>query len=212
METRKKRTIRQKILNVRICMIYRCTNPSFIYYKEYGGRGIKVCDEWLNNKESFYQWAMNNGYKEGLQIDRIDNNGNYEPSNCRWTTREQNNKNKRNNRYYTINGETHLMSEWCNLYNISFSMVRYRVDYLHWDIYRALTEQPHKVVKTATMNGITKPIYQWADEAGIARNTLRYRLKQGYSIEEALKKEDFVTNGNMIKRRMLLKEENKDPE
>jgi hypothetical protein len=64
----------------------RCFNSKCKEYKNYGGRGIKVCDEWKNNFVAFYNWAMTHGYKEGLSIDRIDNDGNYEPSNCQWLT------------------------------------------------------------------------------------------------------------------------------
>ena len=73
----------------------RCYNEKFLYYKNYGGRGIKICNEWLNNFEIFYIWAINNGYKENLTIDRINNDGNYEPSNCRWITRAEQNRNQR---------------------------------------------------------------------------------------------------------------------
>lgn len=73
----------------------RCYNPKFMYYSNYGGRGITICDEWLNNFKTFYEWAINNGYKEGLTIDRINNDGIYEPSNCRWITRAEQNRNQR---------------------------------------------------------------------------------------------------------------------
>jgi len=81
-------------------MISRCTNPNHVGYKNYGGRGITVCDEWINSLESFYKWAMNNGYEEGLTIDRINNDGNYEPSNCRWATYKQQANNKRTSPQY----------------------------------------------------------------------------------------------------------------
>lgn len=73
----------------------RCYNPNFIYYCNYGGRGITICDEWKNDFSKFYEWAINNGYEEGLTIDRINNDGNYEPINCRWITRAEQNKNQR---------------------------------------------------------------------------------------------------------------------
>ena len=78
----------------------RCYNVHFKQYKDYGGRGIKVCDEWLYNFKAFYDWSIENGYSPELQIDRINNDGNYEPNNCRWVTRKVNMNNTRRNRKY----------------------------------------------------------------------------------------------------------------
>lgn len=73
----------------------RCYYPNWKSYKDYGGRGIRISDEWINNPERFIEWGLSNGYKSGLEIDRINNNGNYEPANCRWITRLMNAKNTR---------------------------------------------------------------------------------------------------------------------
>jgi hypothetical protein len=83
----------------------RCLVPNCKNYKDYGGRGIKVCDEWIVF-DSFMNWALTNGYKDDLFIDRIDTNGNYEPSNCRFVTRKENNNNRRDNYKITFNGTT----------------------------------------------------------------------------------------------------------
>lgn len=96
----------------------RCENPNRKKYKDYGARGIRVCEEW-QDAGKFCEWALNNGYKEGLQLDRINNDGNYEPLNCRWVTPKENSRNRRNTVYLTLNGETKCVAEWCETLNIS---------------------------------------------------------------------------------------------
>ena len=98
-------------------MKQRCENPKSKSYKNYGGRGIRVCNEWKNNFQSFYDWAINNGYNENLNgndctIDRISVNGNYEPTNCRWVNKKFQANNKRNNHFISYRGETHTIAQW----------------------------------------------------------------------------------------------------
>ena len=111
------------ILQQKLCdMKRRCYNPEEKFYKDYGGRGIKVCDEWMDKKEghsNFQKWAVENGWEKGRSIDRIDVNGNYEPNNCRWATPEEQANNRRNNNYVTINGVTKTTSEWARQIGIS---------------------------------------------------------------------------------------------
>lgn len=104
-------------------MMHRCYNQKNQKYPIYGARGIKICDEWKNNYDSFYQWSINNGFKLGLSIDRINNNGNYEPSNCRWTTKKQQMNNTSRNRYLTFNNETHTLAEWSEILNIKYGTI-----------------------------------------------------------------------------------------
>lgn len=90
----------------------RCTNTNYKTFYLYGGRGIKVCEEWFHSYEAFKQWAIRNGYQEGLTIDRIDVNGNYEPTNCRWVSNIEQARNKRNTIFLEYNGERKSISEW----------------------------------------------------------------------------------------------------
>lgn len=193
--------IRARILNVRNSMIKRCYDESSGSYRIYGGRGIKVCDEWLNDKESFYHWALTNGFEKGLQIDRIDVNGNYEPSNCRWVTSKVNNNNRRDNRIFEIDGVTHTLSEWCDIYNIDLEAVRGRVNDCKWDIERALTT-PLKKTKYYVVDGERNTINGFCKKLGLCPATVRQRMKYGYSIEEALSDENFMHNGNRTKRKL----------
>lgn len=108
----------KELFNVWQSMKSRCENPNRSNYHRYGGRGIEVCDEW-HSAESFVKWALSNGYQRGLQLDRIDNDGNYCPENCRFVTPKENSRNRRNTKYLTINSEIKCVSEWCESIKIS---------------------------------------------------------------------------------------------
>lgn len=95
----------------------RCNNSKSKFYKNYGGRGIKICEEW-GEFIAFRDWSLLNGYSDNLSIDRINNDGNYEPSNCRFTTHSIQNRNKRNNVYIKINEETKTLTDWAEMLNI----------------------------------------------------------------------------------------------
>lgn len=116
--------IHRKLLSTFNAMKQRCYNPNHSNYKNYGARGIKICEEWLNNRQSFYEWSYNNGFNPNLgafecTIDRIDINGNYEPSNCRWVSMLQQQHNRRNNKNVTINGITKTKAEWAKEFNVT---------------------------------------------------------------------------------------------
>lgn len=97
----------------------RCYNANCPAYKNYGGRGITICDEWLKDSRAFVKWALANGFRDGLSIDRIDNDGPYAPWNCRWVDNKVQMNNTRINVHLTINGETHTKSEWADKVGIS---------------------------------------------------------------------------------------------
>ena len=105
-------------------MIQRCTNKKNPAFKDYGGRGIFVCERWLNSFENFY---ADMGDSNGLQIDRINNNGNYEPGNCRWTTCKQNCRNRRNSRLIEFGGETKCVTEWAEHFSVCSKSLSYRI-------------------------------------------------------------------------------------
>lgn len=104
----------------------RCYNKQNVRYDRYGGRGIKVCEEWLNNFQSFYDWAISNGYSDDLTIDRIDNDGNYEPSNCRWSTVKEQCNNRSSNINITIGNATKSLMSWCEIFNVDYKKVQAR--------------------------------------------------------------------------------------
>lgn len=118
----------------------RCYNPNSINYKNYGERGITICDEWKISFEAFRNWSLENGYEDRLTIDRIDVNGDYCPENCRWATRTQQANNKRNNRIISYNGETHTMFEWAKIVGIDPDVLEKRLNSKNYTVERALTE------------------------------------------------------------------------
>ena len=133
-------TIRSRFYWTWVALKDRCNNPKNPGYSRYGGRGIKVCKEWQNSYQAFYD-DMYSNYKHGLTIDRIDNNGNYAPENCRWATRAEQAMNTRNvdraNRY-TYNGETKTVREWAESFGIKRTTLDMRLRTYKWSIERAL--------------------------------------------------------------------------
>lgn len=125
---RKKGERKPRLYSIWDNMKQRCYNPNHTGYHLYGGRGITVCDEWKNDFQAFYDWAMANGYEDNLQIDRIDNDGNYEPRNCRWVTPIENSNNRRNNTMIEYKGYVRTISEWAKITGIPAGKIskRYR--------------------------------------------------------------------------------------
>lgn len=117
----------------------RCYDKNNNRYARYGARGITICDEWLNDKDVFCRWALENGYAQGLTIDRIDNNGNYCPENCRWSTPKEQMLNFSNNVPITYNGETKTITQWADSLNMNRTTLHNRLRYYHWSVEKALT-------------------------------------------------------------------------
>ena len=122
----------------------RCYDPNDKDYKNYGERGVCVCDEWRSNFQAFQDWAYSNGYKENLTIDRIRVNGNYEPCNCRWASTIEQNNNKRTNRLITIANKTMTVAMWARERGINVQTVKTRL-YSGWSELEALEFVERKI-------------------------------------------------------------------
>lgn len=164
-------------------MINRCELPSTRHYGRYGGRGIKVCEEW-HIFSNFYKWAIENGYDEDAPrgqytIDRINNDGDYTPDNCRWITQAEQCLNKSNNRFIEIDGEIHTVLEWCNILKLDRSFVNNRINQYHWDEKRALLEpkcakyMPHYI----EIDGVVHTLQEWCKINGIKPTTASCRIR-----------------------------------
>lgn len=126
---------------------YRCFNPNCEYYHHYGGRGIIICDEWRDNFLVFYEWSLKHGWEKGLEIDRIDNEGPYAPWNCRWTTRCEQNNNKRNNHLIEYNGRSQTMTQWAKELGMNVTTLKSRINQRGWSIEDAFTKPVRKIDK-----------------------------------------------------------------
>ena len=113
------------LFNVWRNMKERCENKSYKSYENYGGRGVKVCNEW-KEFSVFYEWAMDNGYERGLSIDRIDNDGGYNPANCRWVKMRTQSRNRRTNVVLEYDGEKHCLADWAKILGINRNTIGWR--------------------------------------------------------------------------------------
>jgi hypothetical protein len=126
--TYKNRETTNRKKNLRLYAIWkaikwRCYREKSNSYQLYGGRGIKMCDEWKDSYEAFYQWSMSHGYADDLTIDRINTNGNYEPDNCRWITKKEQSRNTRRNIVIKYHGEEKTLPEWCDVLGLPYARV-----------------------------------------------------------------------------------------
>ena len=193
------RSKNKRLYNVWASMKSRCLNKNNPAYPRYGGRGITICDEWMNNFSSFARWAYENGYMDDAKrgdctLDRIDSNGNYEPLNCRWVSFNIQNNNRRDNVLIEHNGVTHTMAEWSRIVGISTKVLHYRLKH-GYSVDEALSlplnsyKNGQSRFKTITLNGETHSLSEWSRITGICVSTISYRLKRGFTNEECLSKE-----------------------
>lgn len=139
------------LTNTRLYSIFghmkqRCYDKNSARYHCYGGRGITICEEWRNDFQTFYDWAMSHGYADNLTIDRIDVNGNYEPSNCRFVTIKEQENNRSNNRLITYNGMTKTLSQWASISGLSYGTFYHRIK-RGWSFEDCLTAKKGEKIK-----------------------------------------------------------------
>ena len=135
---------KDRLYKIYVHMCRRCYYKKYEFYHRYGGRGITVCDEWLNSYEKFKKWALANGYKEDAPkgectLDRIDVNGNYEPNNCRWVNNKSQANNRTNNRVITYRNETHTLAEWSEILGIKYETLAARLNKYKWSVEQAFS-------------------------------------------------------------------------
>lgn len=177
-----------RIYNIWSNMKQRCYNEKSQAYHSYGGRGIIVCSEW-HDFNNFYKWAISHGYSDNLTIDRINVNGNYEPSNCRWISRAEQNKNRRDNVWLTYRNETYLQSEWEKIKGYKRGVIGNRLK-RGWSVEQAITisvgNYYGKETKQYTINGVTYSQRELCRVYNIPESTFRNRLKRGLTVEQAI--------------------------
>lgn len=187
------------IYNCWIHMHQRCQNPDCEEYVNYGGRGISICSEWYDF-QNFYEWAKSSGYSSDLTIDRIDNNGNYEPDNCRWTTMEVQENNKRNNHFIKYQGESMTISQCAKKAGVSRNALNYRLmkgmtaDEAVAEIKdKEANPEKYDRHRYVTYKGNKMTITECAKQLGISKRQLTYYVVQkGMSADKAVEYIQFL--------------------
>lgn len=183
---------KEKLFNTWCSMKKRCYNPKHKSYKYYGGRGIIICDEWINSYEVFRCWSLANGYAEKLSIDRKNNDGNYEPSNCRWVTDKVQHNNTRANHPLTYNGVTKNVTQWAEELGVSDSAIFQRIS-KGWSVDKIFTK-PFLGQQKLEYNGLKLTINEWAKKLNIRRALIDQRLKRNWTVEQTLFTKPDKTN------------------
>jgi len=172
----------------------RCYQKSHRSYIDYGGKGLTVCAAWKEDFNTFYNWAVENGWQQGLTIDRIKNSMGYSPDNCRWATQAEQNRNTKRNIWLTAFGETRCLVDWLNDKRcvVARTAVMQRIFILKWEAEKALTtpsmnynrSERLNAIKTE-YNGVVKNLLDWCIELNLDYLLMRGRLYQGWSPKDA---------------------------
>lgn len=188
--------IHSRLNRIHNCMKERCYNPKKRGFKNYGGRGITICNEWLNSEKvngnctkgylAFKTWALSHGYADNLSIDRIDNSKGYSPGNCRWVTRKIQQNNRRGNRLITYKGQTKTLKQWCEILNLNYCTITTRIYTCHWSVEKAFETKGNARLHLVTYKGETKTLKEWCETLGLYYNTIVCRItKLNWSVEKA---------------------------
>lgn len=181
----------QRLYRIFFAMKRRCYNPNNNKYKIYGARGIRICDEWVNNKKEFMRWAVNNGYRADLTVDRIDVNGNYEPNNCRWITLKEQNLNRRNNIKIKYNDNEYYLGELSNLLGIKYWTLYARLKRYNFDGNRLFSSDKQTNLKE-TKTG-QRYIYKNNNSYSVEFKGKYYGSKK--TLQDAIKLRDKILKG-----------------
>src|ERR1700748_3622937 len=160
----------------------RCYNKKHTHYDRYGGRGIRVCERWINSYDNFILY-MGGPPPPRHTIERIDNEGNYNPSNCRWATQKEQAQNRRNTVAIAFNGETMCLTEWAKKLNIGVTTLHWRIFKRKWPIEKAFISG-NSQQKMITHNGKTQSLVDWSRQVGIKKPTIAYRINAGWPLEK----------------------------
>lgn len=173
---------KQRLRSIYSGMKSRCYNKNSINYKYYGGRGISICDEWMESFDNFYHWALINGYDDELTIDRIDSNKNYNPNNCKWSTKREQSYNRSMSVKLTLKGRTMHMTEWAEELGIDKKTLswRYRNE---WSDEEILSNKKDIILE---YNGECKNLLEWSKQTGIKKSTLWDRYNKGWKVKDIL--------------------------
>lgn len=174
----------------------RCYNTNERSYKNYGGRGITICDEWMNSEMfdwrttkgyvAFKQWALSSGYEEGLTIDRIDVNKGYSPENCRWVTMKVQANNTTRNHFVTYKGRTQTLKQWCDELGLNYKKTNLRIVRYKWSVEKAFSIGGNARYRVIEYKGKSQSLASWCRELGLEYSKICARINHcHWTIEKA---------------------------
>lgn len=167
-------------------MTKRCYYPDNQNYKYYGGKGIVICNEWKSDFSAFKKWSLENGYQDNLTIDRINTNGNYEPSNCRWVSMKEQCNNRTSNHLITYKGKTQNLKQWCIELNLNYGIMESRINRYKWSVEKAFETKTNFRMVMITYKNKTQTLKQWCDELDLNYKLTHSRIHRlHWDIEKA---------------------------